>query len=324
MENILVVGGAGYIGSHAIRSLKAAGYNAVVYDNLSKGHGSAAKGFKFIKGDLGDKKKLLKVFAEQKISAVMHFAALAEVGQSVKEPALYYKNNTAKVLSLLDAMVEAGVKYFVFSSTAAVFGEPIKKYIDEAHPKRPINPYGKTKLMVENILQDYALAYGLKSAVLRYFNAAGADDTGDIGEAHTPETHLIPLILQAALGKREDIKIFGSNYKTKDGTCVRDYIHVNDLASAHLLALKYIQKHNTCADFNLGSSKGFSVKEMIDCARKITGRKIKTQTVARRAGDPAVLVANSKKAAKALGWTPKYNLDKIIATAWNWEKHRKY
>ncbi len=324
MKNILVIGGAGYIGSHMVKILKDGGYSPIVYDNLSKGHRAAVRGVKFIKGDLGDSKKLCKVFKENNIDAVMHFAAFIEVGESVSEPAKYYQNNVVKVINLLDAMVNCGIKYFVFSSTAATFGEPVMPAISEAHPQNPINPYGRTKLMVENILKDYDKAYGLKSSVLRYFNAAGADDGGKIGESHSPESHLLPIILQAANGKRESIKVFGADYPTKDGTCVRDFVHVNDLARAHVLALEKMFKTEESDNFNLGSGSGFSVKEVIETAKKITGKEIKTDYGPRRAGDPAVLVADSKKARAVLGWQTSYNLDRIISTAWKWELKKKY
>jgi UDP-glucose 4-epimerase len=324
MKNILVVGGAGYIGSHMVKLLAERGYNPVVYDNLSKGHRKAVRGAKFIKGDLGDKKKLAGVFKENDIEAVMHFAAFIQVGESVRQPAMYYNNNTVKVINLLDAMLAAGIKYFVFSSTAATFGEPVKEAIDETHPQNPINPYGDSKLMVEHILKSYDTAYGLKSAVLRYFNACGCDDGGKIGESHEPESHLIPLILQAALGRRESIKVFGTDYPTKDGTCVRDFVHVNDLASAHILALEKLVKENKSDDFNLGSGSGFTVREVIEAVRRITQKEIKIEYCPRRAGDPAVLVASSAKARQVLGWQTAYDLYKIIKTAWKWELKRKY
>ena len=324
MQNILVIGGAGYIGSHAVKMLSEQGYNVTVYDNLSKGHQQAAQGLTFVNGDLGDKTKLAEVFKQYNINAVMHFAAFTEVGESLKEPAKYYNNNVVKVLNLLDAMLEANIKYFVFSSTAATFGEPQMPKITEKHPQNPINPYGQTKLTVEKILKDYDVAYGLKSAVLRYSNAAGADDSGLIGESHNPESHLIPIILQAAKGVRESIKVFGEDYPTKDGTCVRDFVHVNDLSRAHILALQRIIKLNTSDNFNLGSGSGYSVKEVIETAKKITGKEIKVDYGPRRAGDPAVLVADSSKAQKVLGWQISYNLDKIISTAWEWELKRKY
>ncbi len=324
MKNILVIGGAGYIGSHTVKMLAAQGYNSVVFDNLSKGHKEAVEKFPFELGDLGDKARLAEVFKKHAIDAVMHFAAFIEVGESVQAPSKYYHNNVAQVLNLLDAMVENNVKYFVFSSTAATFGEPVRPQIDETHPQNPINPYGNTKLMVEKMLADFDTAYGLKATALRYFNASGADDSGLIGESHSPETHLIPLVLQAAAGKRPSIKVFGTDYPTPDGTCVRDYVHVNDLARAHILALEKMMRENKSERFNLGSGSGFSVAELIQEAKKITGIDFKVETAPRRAGDPAVLVADSAKAQRVLGWQPQYNLTRIIQTAWNWEQHRRY
>lgn len=324
MKNILVIGGAGYIGSHMVRMLAKQGYNPVVFDNLSKGHREAVANYPFELGDLGDKTRLTEVFKKYGIEAVMHFAAFAEVGESVKEPSKYYHNNVAKVLDLLDALVENHIKYFVFSSTAATFGEPIRPKIDETHPQNPINPYGNTKLMVEKMLADFDTAYGLKATALRYFNASGADDSGEIGESHNPETHLIPIVLQAAAGKRPSIKMFGTDYPTPDGTCVRDYVHVNDLARAHILALEKMVKDNVSERFNLGSGNGFSVAKLVKEAKRITGIDFKVENAPRRAGDPAVLVADSAKAEKVLGWKPQYNLARIIETAWNWEQHRKY
>lgn len=324
MKNILVIGGAGYIGSHMVRMLANQGYNPVVFDNLSKGHREAVANYTFELGDLGDKARLTEVFKKYGIEAVMHFAAFAEVGESVKEPSKYYHNNVAKVLDLLDALVENDIKYFVFSSTAATFGEPIRPKIDESHPQNPINPYGNTKLMVEKILADFDTAYGLKATALRYFNASGADDSGEIGESHNPETHLIPIVLQAAAGKRASIKMFGTDYPTPDGTCVRDYVHVNDLARAHILALEKMFKDNVSERFNLGSGNGFSVAEIVKEAKRITGIDFTVEKAPRRDGDPAVLVADSAKAERILGWKPQYNLTRIIETAWNWEQHRKY
>ena len=324
MKNILVIGGAGYIGSHMVRMLAKQGYNPVVFDNLSKGHREAVANYPFELGDLGDKARLTEVFKKYGIEAVMHFAAFAEVGESVKEPSKYYHNNVAKVLDLLDALVETDIKYFVFSSTAATFGEPIRPKIDESHPQNPINPYGNTKLMVEKILADFDTAYGLKATALRYFNASGADDSGEIGESHNPETHLIPIVLQAAAGKRASIKMFGTDYPTPDGTCVRDYVHVNDLARAHILALEKMFKDNVSERFNLGSGNGFSVAEIVKEAKRITGIDFTVEKAPRRDGDPAVLVADSAKAERILGWKPQYNLTRIIETAWNWEQHRKY
>ena len=324
MKNILVIGGAGYIGSHMVRMLAKQGYNPVVFDNLSKGHREAVANYPFELGDLGDKARLTEVFKKYGIEAVMHFAAFAEVGESVKEPSKYYHNNVAKVLDLLDALVENDIKYFVFSSTAATFGEPIRPKIDESHPQNPINPYGNTKLMVEKILADFDTAYGLKATALRYFNASGADDSGEIGESHNPETHLIPIVLQAAAGKRASIKMFGTDYPTPDGTCVRDYVHVNDLARAHILALEKMFKDNVSERFNLGSGNGFSVAEIVKEAKRITCIDFTVEKAPRRDGDPAVLVADSAKAERILGWKPQYNLTRIIETAWNWEQHRKY
>ena len=324
MKNILVIGGAGYIGSHMVRMLANQGYNPVVFDNLSKGHREAVANYPFELGDLGDKARLTEVFKKYGIEAVMHFAAFAEVGESVKEPSKYYHNNVAKVLDLLDALVENDIKYFVFSSTAATFGEPVRPKIDESHPQNPINPYGNTKLMVEKILADFDTAYGLKATALRYFNASGADDSGEIGESHNPETHLIPIVLQAAAGKRASIKMFGTDYPTPDGTCVRDYVHVNDLARAHILALEKMFKDNVSERFNLGSGNRFSVAEIVKEAKRITGIDFTVEKAPRRDGDPAVLVADSAKAERILGWKPQYNLTRIIETAWNWEQHRKY
>mgnify|MGYP004617369045 FL=1 len=324
MKNILVIGGAGYIGSHMVRMLAKQGYNPVVFDNLSKGHREAVANYPFELGDLGDKARLTEVFKKYGIEAVMHFAAFAEVCESVKEPSKYYHNNVAKVLDLLDALVENDIKYFVFSSTAATFGEPIRPKIDESHPQNPINPYGNTKLMVEKILADFDTAYNLKATALRYFNASGADDSGEIGESHNPETHLIPIVLQAAAGKRASIKMFGTDYPTPDGTCVRDYVHVNDLARAHILALEKMFKDNVSERFNLGSGNGFSVAEIVKEAKRITGIDFTVEKAPRRDGDPAVLVADSAKAERILGWKPQYNLTRIIETAWNWEQHRKY
>ncbi len=324
MKNIVVVGGAGYIGSHNVRKLIKSGYKVIVYDNLSKGHIESVEGVDFVKGDISDSTKLKETFYKYKIDAVMHFAAFIEVGESVLKPSDYYKNNVIDVVTLLDTMVECNIKYFVFSSTAAVFGEPEYTPINEKHPKNPINPYGRTKLMIEEILKDYDRAYGLKYAVLRYFNAAGADEAGDIGESHNPETHLIPLILKTALGERESIKIYGNNYDTKDGTCLRDYIHVNDLASAHILALKKMFETNISESFNLGSGEGFSVREIIEKSKVITGIDFKVEEIEKREGDPAVLIADSKKAEEKLGWKREYGIDKIIETAWAWHKDRKY
>lgn len=326
MKNILVIGGAGYIGSHTVNLLKKSGYNPIIYDNFSKGYREVSQilDVELVQGDLGDRSRLKEVFEARDITAVMHFAAFIEVGESVEKPAEYYRNNVSKVIELLDQMVESGVKKFIFSSTAATFGEPEKDRIDEEHPQFPINPYGKTKLMVEKILEDYDAAYGLKSVILRYFNASGSDRDGIIGESHIPETHLIPLILQAASGKRESIKIFGDNYRTKDGTCIRDFVHVYDLARAHILGMEKMLKENKSLNYNLGSGEGFTVKEVIEKAKKVTGKDFKVEIAAKRPGDPAILVADSRKAERELGWKPEFSLEEIIESAWKWENNRKY
>lgn len=324
--NILVIGGAGYIGSHTVNLLKKSGYTPIIYDNLSKGYKETAKilDVKFIEGDLGDRERLKEVFEKEEISAVMHFAAFIEVGESVEKPSEYYDNNVSKVIRLLDQMVESEIRNFIFSSTAATFGEPLKEKIDEAHPQLPINPYGKTKLIVEKILEDYDVAYGLKSVILRYFNASGSDTEGIIGESHIPETHLIPLILKAASGKRESIKIFGDNYSTKDGTCVRDFVHVYDLAKAHILGMEKMLEKKQSLNYNLGSGEGYTVREVIEKVKKVTEKEFKVEIVEKRAGDPGVLVADSTKAKNELGWTPEYSLEDIIKSAWKWELDRKY
>lgn len=318
---ILIVGGAGYIGSHINKELNKQGYKTVVFDNLVKGHKEAVKWGEFFEGDLSDVDKIREVFKKYPIEAVMHFAAFIEVGESVKDPQKYYLNNVKNTLNLLQVMLEFDVKKIIFSSTAATFGNPQYIPIDEKHSQNPINPYGKAKLMVENVLADYDFAYGLKYVALRYFNACGADLDAEIGESHNPESHLIPLILDAAIGKREDIKIFGTDYSTSDGTCVRDYIHVVDLATAHILALKNLLNGGESDNFNLGNGKGFSVKEVIEVAKKVTGVDFKVVEVERRAGDPPELVADSKKAKEVLGWSPKYaDLETIISSAWKWHK----
>lgn len=325
-KNILVIGGAGYIGSHTVNMLKKKGYTPIIYDNLSKGYKEVSEvlNVKFIRGDLGDRVKLKKVFEEENIQGVMHFAAFIEVGESVKKPAEYYENNVVKVIELLNQMVESNIKYFIFSSTAATFGEPVADKIDENHQQIPINPYGETKLMVEKILRDYDKAYNIKSVILRYFNACGCDDEGIIGESHIPETHLIPLILEAASGKRESIKIFGDDYNTKDGTCVRDFVHVYDLAKAHISAMEKMMLENRSLNYNLGSGEGYTVREVIEKVKEITKRDFKVEVVEKRDGDPGILIADSLKAQKELDWKPEYSLDKIIETAWNWENNRKY
>ena len=317
---ILVVGGAGYIGSHMVKQLALSNHEVITLDNLSCGYKDAVKYGELVIGDLGNANVLDQLFSKHKFDAVMHFAAFIEVGESVIDPAKYYRNNVSNTQVLLDAMVKYDIKHFIFSSTAAIFGEPQYTPIDEAHPQSPINPYGRTKLMVEQILEDYDTAYGLKSTCMRYFNAAGADPDGELGERHNPESHLVPLILQAASGRREDIKIFGHDYPTDDGTCVRDYVHINDLCEAHSLALARMQKTGVSARYNLGNGQGFSVQQVIDAAKAVSGKDFKVIVTDRRAGDPAVLVADSTLAKKELSWQPKFDqLENIIETAWQWE-----
>ncbi len=321
--SILVIGGAGYIGSHMVKTLGEHGHNITTFDNLSSGHEDSIKHGKFVMGDLSNQADIDNAFASNQFDVVMHFASSIEVSESVKDPIKYYHNNVSNTLNLLRSLIKFNVKKFIFSSTAAIFGDPKYIPIDENHPKNPINPYGQTKLMVENILKDYDSAYGLKSACLRYFNAAGADPCSDLRERHDPETHLIPLVLMAASGRRKDISLFGSDYETKDGTCIRDFIHVNDLCAAHLLAINYLFKKNKSISLNLGNGEGFSVQEVITTAKKITNKDIQVVNKQRRDGDPAILVANSKLAKETLEWKPKYTaLDEIIRHAW--EAERKF
>lgn len=323
---ILVTGGAGYIGSHSVLTLQKAGYEVIVLDNLVYGHQDLVDEVlkvKLIVGSTCDRALLREVFANHQIDAVMHFAAYAYVGESVTEPAKYYENNVVGTLTLLEAMLEANVKTFVFSSTCATYGVPDAVPITEDQSQNPINPYGATKLMVERILQDFNHAYDFRSVCLRYFNAAGADPEGNLGEDHNPETHLIPLVLQTALGQRDSVSVFGTDYDTPDGTCLRDYIHVLDIAQAHILALKYLLNDGATDVFNLGNASGFSVKEVIETARKITGKEIKMEFGDRRPGDPPALVGSGAKAQKILGWQPAYsNLDDIISHAWQWHQKR--
>lgn len=318
---ILIVGGAGYIGSHVNKELHKRGYDTVVYDNLIYGHKEAVKWGHFEYGDLRDTNRLEQIFSTYDIEAVFHFAAFAYVGESVKNPSKYYHNNVAATINLLDAMVRHNVKYFVFSSTCATYGQPDVMPITEDMPQRPINPYGASKLMVERILEDYETAYGLHSVCLRYFNAAGDDPDTEIGEMHDPETHIIPLVLDAAIGKRQNIHVFGTDYDTPDGSCVRDYIHVLDLADAHIRALDYMKKENTSNRFNLGTSNGISVLDIIDAAKKVTGREIEVVYDERRAGDPAELVGSNVKAKEILGWEPQYSdIETIMEHAWAWHQ----
>ncbi len=319
MSTVLVTGGAGYIGSHTIRALAAAGYEILVYDSLEKGHYAAVSNYRLVVGDLHDGLKLDRVFREFGVAAVVHFAAYIEAGESVQDPGKYFQNNTAGTLSLLQAMVRNDVRQLVFSSTAAVYGEPERVPIQETDRKAPTNAYGLSKLMVEEMLDWFHRAHELRSVSLRYFNAAGADPNGEIGEDHRPETHLIPLILQVPLGQREKIYIFGEDYDTPDGTCIRDYIHVSDLASAHVLALKALESGTGREAFNVGNGSGFSVREVIEVARELTGHPIPAEVKPRRAGDPARLIASSEKIRTQLGWQPRFpEIREIVRTSWEW------
>ncbi|KAI8928491.1 hypothetical protein BC831DRAFT_448135 [Entophlyctis helioformis] len=322
---VLVAGGAGYIGSHLVRELsKLPEHEVVVFDNLSKGHTSAIpKSVAFEKGDIRNKDDLERVFSKHKPVAVFHFSASIEVGESCVDPLKYYENNVSGTVTLLQAMQKHGSKYFIFSSTAALFGTPDRIPIHEFDTTIPKNPYGDTKLAVEVMLKWCDEAWGLKNVCLRYFNACGADASGEIGEDHTPESHLIPIVLQVPRGKRDKVSIFGDDYNTHDRTCVRDYVHVTDLASAHIKALEYMVKHNKSDKFNLGSGKGYSVKEIIEAARKVTGHPIPAEVRERRPGDPDVLIASSERAEQILGWKRQYtNIEDIVATAWNF--HQKH
>ena len=319
---ILVVGGAGYIGSHMVKRLHELGCQVVILDDLSNGYRDAVVAGEFVEGSIADTALLTDLFTAHAFDAVMHFASFIQVGESVIEPMKYYVNNLVGTLNLLNSMKNAGVTRFVFSSTAAIFGEPDYVPIDEVHPKNPVNPYGKTKLMVESALADFDTAYGLKSICLRYFNAAGADPEGRLGERHNPETHLIPLVLQVASGRRSQISVFGRDYDTPDGTCIRYYIHINDLCEAHWLALQVLLKGGGAQAYNLGNGKGFSVQDVIETAKKVTGKPISVTYAEKRNGDPARLVADSSLARSKLGWLPKYaSLESIIEHAWQWEQH---
>jgi UDP-glucose 4-epimerase len=317
---VLLTGGAGYVGSHAARLLKQSGHETWLYDNLSNGHRAAAVGGELIEGDLMDGARLAAAFRDHSIDAVMHFAAYAYVGESVTDPAKYYHNNIVGTLTLLDAMRASGVNRIVFSSTCATYGQPDKVPITESEKQAPINPYGFTKLAIEHALADYAKAYGLGYAALRYFNASGAAEDGSIGEDHKPETHLIPLILQVALGQRDEITVFGDDYPTPDGTCIRDYIHVDDLGRAHIAALERLESGSELK-LNLGTGEGASVMEVIEAARRVTGRPIPHRVVPRRPGDPPRLVADASLARKTLDWTPKFvGIEPIVASAWQWHQ----
>lgn len=318
---VLVAGGAGYIGSQVALDLARAGHEPVVLDNLVKGHREAVLRGTFVQGDINQFDLVTELMTKEKIGAVIHLAAHSLVGESVHNPAKYFRNNIANGQVLLDAMVASGVKYIVFSSTAAVYGEPERVPIPEDHPKNPTNPYGFSKLTFEGMLRFYEGAYGLRYISLRYFNAAGADPEAEIGEDHDPETHLIPIVLKTALGVREHIQLYGTDYPTPDGTCIRDYIHVADLSQAHLLALEALAGGKESTIYNLGNGQGYSNKEVIETARRVTGKEIKVIDAPRRPGDPAVLVASSAKIQAELGWKPKYpELDRIIATAWRWHQ----
>ncbi|PIE70592.1 MAG: UDP-glucose 4-epimerase GalE [Deltaproteobacteria bacterium] len=319
--HILICGGAGYIGSHMVKMAVEQGHTVTVFDNLSTGHRAAVQKGKWAHGDLLRPGDLEAVFGENDFHAVIHFAARSLVGESMQDPGLYYVNNVKGTLNLLEAARRFSVSRIVFSSTAAVYGMPVRVPMDEAHPTQPINPYGRTKQMVEVMLADYAAAYGIRSAALRYFNAAGAAPDGQIGEAHTPETHLIPNILNAALYPGQPLSVFGDDYDTPDGTCVRDYIHVDDLCRAHLTAIDYINHHPGTHVFNLGNGNGFSIREVIRASETVTGCRIPFEIKGRRPGDPAVLVADSRRAQAELGWTPRYtNMEAIIRTAWQWSQ----
>jgi len=316
---VLVTGGAGYIGSHACKALALAGYQPVVYDNLVHGHRWAVRWGALEVGELTDGARLDAVIAAHRPMAVLHFAAYTAAGESVTEPGKYYANNVYGVLALLGAMRRAGLDRIVFSSTAAVYGTPRSVPIDERHPQAPINPYGASKMMAERLLADFAGAHGIRSVALRYFNAAGADPEGEIGEAHEPETHLIPIVLEAAAGLRREVAVFGDDYDTRDGTCIRDYIHVADLADAHVLALRWLADRAGAHAFNLGNGEGFTVREVIEAARRVTGRDIAMRVKGARAGDPAVLVADARQARAVLGWRPQFQaLETQLTDAWRW------
>ena len=322
--HVLVVGGAGYIGSHMVRYLLDHSHQVTVFDNLSSGHRHAVGTAELIEADLADRLALEQTLGSQRFDGVMHFAGSIQVGESVVDPAQYYRNNVTNTQNLMDAMVATMTNHLVFSSTAAIFGHPEYTPIDETHPRSPINPYGRSKWMVEQMLDDYDRAYGLRSVRLRYFNAAGAHPSGDLGECHEPETHLIPLILQVATGQRQNIKIFGRDYATADGTCVRDYIHICDLAAAHDLALRRLIATGQTEAYNLGNGQGFSVQEVVDIAKQVSGVDFKVVDDERREGDPATLVADSSRARRELGWEPEFaDLTTIIGHAWQFEQARR-
>lgn len=322
-KTLLVIGGCGYIGSHMVKHLLGAGYRVVVLDDLSTGFAESLLGGELVKGDFGERAVLDRLFGQYAFDGVLHFASLIQVGESVLDPARYYQCNVMKTLVLLEAMKDHRINHLIFSSSAAVFGEPERVPIDETLPRQPINPYGMSKHMVEVMLRDFDRAYGLRSVALRYFNAAGADPEGRMGERHDPETHLIPLALQAVAGRRPALKVFGRDYPTPDGTCIRDYVHVDDLADAHGLALAYLWQDGATAAFNLGNGAGFSVQEVLDAVERVAGRPVPVESAPRREGDPARLVADAGLAGRVLGWRPRYgDLDTIVRHAWQWEQRR--
>lgn len=321
---LAILGGAGYIGSHVVQYLRALNVPLVVYDNLSQGHAESLLGADLVVGDIGDAERLSSCIRQYGVTGVMNFAGLIAVGESVKEPALYYANNVSRTLTLLDTLLSEGVRDFVFSSTCAIYGMPQFLPLTEDHPTNPINPYGRTKLAIEFVLEDYARAYDFRYMSLRYFNASGADPSGQIGECHQPETHLIPLLLEAVQGHRPALSVFGNDYDTPDGTCVRDYIHVLDLAQAHWLALQFLRETGRSEAFNLGNGQGHSVREVIQAAERVTGMPVPVSEQPRREGDPPVLIGSSRKALDLLGWQPQYaEIDTILETAWNWQQRWK-
>lgn len=325
MDTILVTGGAGYIGSHVVRELALSGYHPVVLDHLGEGHREAVVAGDFVLGNLSDESVLDSLFSQHAVDGVMHFASRCYVGESVENPQLYYEENVLGALTLFRVMKRHGVSRFVLSSSCAVYGSPRHIPIDEEHPRNPVNPYGETKYFVERVLSDYDQAYGFPFTALRYFNAAGASLDGKIGESHDPETHLIPLVLRVAKGEAAEVTVYGDDYATRDGTCVRDYVHVLDLASAHIAAYEWLKQGKASDSFNLGTGYGYTVKEMVSAAERVTGRKVASRVAERRSGDPPELVADASKAAILLGWTPRYSeLETIVETAWRWEQNRTY
>jgi UDP-glucose 4-epimerase len=324
MKKILVTGGAGYIGSHVVRMLAARGYEPIVYDNLINGFKDFIKGYELITGDIGDYEKLTDIFKTRNIECVMNFASYIAVGESVSLPLKYYENNVSRTITLFQAMADSDIDKFIFSSTAAVYGYPDNIPITEESALNPINPYGRTKFFIENVLKDLEISDNIRSVCFRYFNAAGADPSGEIGESHVPETHLIPLVMRSIIDENYFLTIFGTDYNTPDGTCVRDYIHVNDLASAHILGLERLLEGGESDVYNLGNGTGFSVNEVVESVALVTGKKPKVKTGPRRAGDPDALVASSDKAVKELKWQPVMaDLNKIVETAWEWESQQK-